>query len=121
MILSNRQRATLRRLAAEIAPGAEQAGAPEFLEFLAAASPHPTQRQFIDGLDELERSARRRYNRSFNDLERAEAGALLAPLREPWSYQPANPLSAFLRQLKSDVWRSAHTGDGPRTYWYEVS
>lgn len=121
MVLSGRQRATLRRLANEIAPGADAAGAPGLLEFLAASSPHSAQRQFIDGLDELERSARQRFNRSFSELEPSEAAALLAPLREPWSYQPANPLTAFLRQLKSDVWRFTHSADTPRTYWYEVS
>lgn len=121
MVLSDRQRATLRRLSSEIAPGAQEAGAAEFLEFLAAASPYPAQRRFIDGLDELERSARRQYTRSFSELEPAQASALLAPLREPWSYQPADPASAFLRQTKSDLWRFTHSGDSPRTYWYEIT
>lgn len=121
MILGGRQRATLRRLANEIVPGSDAAGAPAFLEFLAASTPHPAQRQFLDGLDEVERSARQRYSRSFSELGPSDAGVLLAPLREPWSYQPPNPSVAFLRQLKSDLWRFAHTGEGARTYWYDVT
>ena len=121
MILGGRQRATLRRLANEMVPGADAAGAPAFLEFLAASTPNPAQRQFLDGLDEVERSARQRFSHSFSELEQAEAAALLAPLREPWSYQPASPSVAFLRQLKSDLWRFTHSGDSPRTYWYEIT
>jgi hypothetical protein len=121
MMLNERQRATLRRLAQEIVPGSESSGAPDFLEFLAASSPPAAQKQFAGGLDELERSAQRRYNRPFADLEAADAPTLLGPLRQPWTYQPADPPTAFLRQVKSDLWRFAHAGDGPRTYWYEVS
>lgn len=121
MILNDAQRATLRRLADEIVPGAGEAGAGEFLEFLAASSPQPSQKEFIAGLDGLEQAARRRHNRSFSELGTAEIGDLLSPLREAWTHQPPNPTVAFLRQLKSDLWRFTHTGDGARTYWYQIT
>lgn len=121
MILNDAQRATLRRLADEIVPGAGEAGAGEFLEFLAASSPQPTRQQFAAGLDGLEQAARRRHNRSFSELGASEVAEVLSPLREAWIYQPATPLAAFLRQTKSDLWRFTHTGDGPRTYWYDIT
>ena len=121
MMLNDTQRATLRRLANEIVPGAGDTGAVQFLEFLAASSPQASQKQFIASLDGLEQAARRRLNRSFNELGTSEAGEFLSPLREAWTYQPATPLAAFLRQTKSDLWRCTHTGDGPRTYWYDIT
>ena len=121
MMLNDTQRTTLRRLANEILPGAGDAGAAQFLEFLAASSPPPAQKQFTAGIDGLEQTARRRHNRSFSELGTSEVEELLSPLREAWTYQPAKPPAAFLRQTKSDLWRFTHTGDGPRTYWYEIT
>lgn len=120
-LLDSTRRATLRRLANEIVPGASEAGAPEFLEFLAASSPPDAQKRFASGLHQLQLSALRQYNRNFSELDERGISRLLTSLRQPWSYQPADPAAAFLRQIKSDLWRFTRTGDGPRTYWYEVS
>lgn len=121
MILDSTQRATLRRLAGEIVPGGSDAGAPEFLEFLAASSPPAMQKQFTNGLHQLQLGAKKGFNRNFNGLEADEISQLLAPLRRDWTYQPDDPPTAFLRQLKSDLWRFTHAGGRPRTYWYEIT
>jgi hypothetical protein len=86
------------------APGALEAEAAEFLDFLIGVSPADRQQLYRNGLDTLNAQAKKRYNRSFADLDAAQADALLAPLREPWTHDPpADPLARFLRAAKQDV------------------
>jgi Gluconate 2-dehydrogenase subunit 3 len=86
------------------APGALDAHAPEFLDFLIGQSPADRQQVYRAGLDALNAQARRRFNKAFADIENAQAAELLAPLREPWTYDPpADPLPRFLRAAKQDV------------------
>src|SRR5690242_2395429 len=70
------------------APGALNAHAPEFLDFLIGDSPAERQQLYRSGLDGLNLQARKRYNRAFSELDAAQAGPLLAPLREAWTYDP---------------------------------
>jgi hypothetical protein len=83
-------------------PGAVQAGAPEFLDFLLFESPAPRQTFYRDGVDELEHRAQKVLNVSFASADQAGAEKILAPLREPWTAEP-DSFTAFLRVAKQDV------------------
>lgn len=86
------------------APGALDAKAPEFLDFLLSESPTDRQQLYRAGLDALNGAARKKFNKAFADVDATQAGTLLAPLREPWTYDPpADPLARFLRSAKQDV------------------
>jgi hypothetical protein len=86
------------------APGALEAKAPEFLDFLISESPADRQRVYHAGLDALNVQAAKRYQKPFAELDAEQADALLAPLRLPWTYvPPADPLAHFLAVAKADV------------------
>jgi hypothetical protein len=86
------------------APGAIDAKAPEFLDFLIGESPADRQAIYKQGLDALNEQAGKRFHKAFADLDGVQAGALLAPLREPWTFDaPADPLARFLWVAKQDV------------------
>ncbi len=106
---SARQFATLRALSGMLmpardgVPGAIETGAPEFLDFLIGASGAERRQVYLHGLDALEEEAKGRFDKSFADAG-DQAGALLAPLREAWTYEPpASPVGLFLREAKRDV------------------
>jgi hypothetical protein len=97
------QFAALRKLsdilqpAVKGAPGALDAKAPEFLDFLIGESPADRQQLYREGLDALHRAG-------FTQADAAKTVAILAPLRAPWTYdEPADPLARFLRAAKADV------------------
>ncbi len=116
-------------------PGAIEARAPEFLDFLIGASPADRQQLYKDGLDALNAQARKRFKKSFAEVEESQAGDLLAPLRQPWTSEPpADPLARFLQAAKQDV-RTAtvnsreyslagssggRRGGGLGQYWYTI-
>lgn len=135
------QFAALRRLSDVLvprlgdAPGALDAGAPEFLDFLMAKSPAERQTLYRSGLDALQAQARQRFGVDFEDVTVEQADQLLAPLREPWTFAPpGDPLAAFLRAAKQDVRTATQNsvvaaeatratggrGGGVGLYWYEV-
>jgi len=135
------QIAALRRLSDILmpaigeAPGALAAEAPEFLDFLISASPADRQQLYRAGLDALNAQAKKRFNKPFADVDAAQADVLLAPLREPWTYEPpTDPLARFLRAAKQDVrtattnskvFSAASSGGGARRfggglYWYPL-
>ena len=104
-----RQFATLRALSGmlmpsrEGVPGAMETGAPEFLDFLIGASGAERQRVYREGLDGLEAESKKRFDKSFAEAGE-QADALLAPLREAWTYEPpVEPVARFLREAKRDV------------------
>jgi hypothetical protein len=116
--------------------GALDAQAPEFLDFLIGESPAERKHVYVAGLDALNRESTKRYSKQFADLDATQADALLAPLRQPWTFEdPADPIAAFLRVAKQDV-RTATVnsreygaananGGGRRTgggglYWYPL-
>lgn len=136
------QFAALRRLSDILmpaigdAPGALDASAPEFLDFLIGASPADRQQLYRAGLDALNTQSRRRFNKAFADVDPNQADELLAPLRAEWTYDPpVDPLARFLRAAKHDVriatinsqeWSAAGGGSGARRaggvgqYWYTI-
>lgn len=107
---SAEQFATLRRLSDLImpsingAPGALEARAPEFLDFLISVSPADRQRVYRAGLDGLNAQARRQFGKPFAEIDAAQAATLLAPLRQRWTFDPpSDPVARFLREAKHDV------------------
>ena len=107
------QFATLRKLSDLLmppmsgAPGALEANAPEFLDFLISQSSADRQQLYRIGLDGLNAQARRRFAKPFAGVDAAQADILLAPLREPWTYDaPADPVAAMLRAAKDDIRRA---------------
>lgn len=116
-------------------PGALDAEAPEFLDFLLGASPAERQQLYKTGLDSLNAQAMRQFKKPFAEIDAAQAATLLAPLRQPWTYNPpADSFARFLREAKQDV-RTATTnsraytaagstggrrGGGMGQYWYPL-
>ncbi len=116
-------------------PGALDARAPEFLDFLIGASLPDRQQLYRTGLDTLNAQAKKRFDKPFAEVDAAQSEALLAPLRQPWTYEPpADPLARFLRAAKQDVrtattnsreWSGVNASSGRRgggvgQYWYSI-
>jgi hypothetical protein len=105
-------------------PGALDTGAAEFLDFLMGESPADRHQIYRLGLDALNAQARKLHGKLFAEVDAGQADALLAPLRQPWQYDPpADPLAHFLITAKQDVrtatmnsreWNSAGAGSGGR-------
>ena len=117
------------------APGALEAKAPEFLDFLLSQSSADRQQLYRIGLDGLNAQARKRFAKAFTDVDAGQAEVLLAPLRDPWTYDtPADPVPAMLRAAKDDIrrattnsreWNLAATagrtrGGGAGLYWLPI-
>lgn len=132
---------TLRRLGEILAParqnlpGAVEAEAAVFLDFLISQSPADRQALYRDGVAYLNREARSRYGKSFTDVSLSDADAILVPLRQPWTYEPpADPFARFLRAAKDDFlkatvnsrqWAAAASGksrgaSGLNSYWLPI-
>jgi hypothetical protein len=85
-------------------PGALDAKAPEFLDFLMSQSPKGDQQLYVTGLDALNTQAHTRFKQDFATLDASSAAEILAPLHQPWTYNPpADPLAKFLREAKQDI------------------
>jgi len=107
-------------------PGALEAGAPEFLDFLIGVSPAERQKLYRDGLDTLNAQARKKFNVAFADLDSTQADAILRPLLAviPWSEDlPKDPARHFVAQAHRDFrtatqnsreWATAGAGGGRR-------
>lgn len=104
--------AALKQLAAQVVPaldgrpGAVEAGAPEFLDFLLSRSPAADQQLYRQGL---------------------AAKPALDLLSQPWTYaEPKQLAPRFLRRLKEDLlratfnsreWTATRRGAGVGYYW----
>jgi gluconate 2-dehydrogenase subunit 3-like protein len=106
------QFATLEKLGATLMPplksnpGALDAKAPEFLDFLISVSPAARQKSYQFGLDRLEVQAKEKYRKSFCDLDSSEVDAILRPLlvARPWPADlPADPLKGFIAEVHEDL------------------
>jgi hypothetical protein len=117
------------------APGALEAKAPEFLDFLIGESPADRQQVYKAGLDALNAQSAERYQKPFAELDATQADAILAPLHQPWTYiPPADSLAHFLIVAKADVrtatvnsreYNTAGASGGRRMggtglYWYPI-
>ena len=135
------QMAALRRLGDLLVPpvanrpGARDAKAAEFLDFLISQSPADRQQLYRTGLDRLQSDARKQSNAAFEALTPQQADAILAPLHAPWTYAaPPDPFAFFLREVKEDLLTATtnsrefadaqaaagRRGTGMGTYWYPV-
>jgi hypothetical protein len=135
------QMAALRRLGDLVVPGAagrpgaSDAKAAEFLDFLLSQSPADRQALYRSGLDRLQTDARNRSGAAFEALTVQQADAILAPLHAPWTYtESADSFARFLRAAKEDLLSATmnsreyaeaqaaagRRGTGVGTYWYPV-
>lgn len=85
-------------------PGAAEAEAAGFLDFLIGVSAPERQALYREGLDRLNADARKRYGRPFAQVSPAEAKPVLKPVTEAWTYHPPqDALARFLREAKEDL------------------
>jgi hypothetical protein len=92
-------------------PGALDAHVPEFLDFLISVSPADRQTLYRNGLDGLNGQAKKKFDKTFSDLETAQADAILRPLLvvRLWPEDfPSDPLQNFIAQVHQDL-RTATT------------
>lgn len=136
------QTATLRRLCALLMPrmksypGALDAGAPEFLDFLIGVSPRPQQQMYRAGLDRLDEEAQHKFAVSFAKLADGQADELIRPWLRPWmsDHPPTEPHARFINLAHRDIrtatvnsqqWSDAEQvakGEthGLDLYWYPI-
>jgi hypothetical protein len=139
---NSQQTATLRRLCAVLMPplkgfpGALDAGAPEFLDFLVGVSPRPRRQMYLDGLDWLDGEANRKFAVPFAKVTDAQADALIRPWLRTWMAEqgPRELHAGFINQAHSDIrtattnsqgWNERARAGGYRSsgvdlYWYPV-
>ncbi len=116
-------------------PGALDANAAEFLDFLIGQSPAERKQIYRNGLDTLNAQALKQFKKPFAEVDAAQANTLLAPLKQPWTYDPpTDPFARFLREAKQDVRNATmnsreystagsaggRRGGGVGQYWYPL-
>jgi hypothetical protein len=113
--LSSEQFSALERLADLIMPpqaerpGAKQASAAEFLDFLISESPADRQQLYRAGLDKLNAEAGRRGGKLFSSLTPEDASDILKPLAAAWTYEPpSDAFARFLLTAKEDILRATY-------------
>lgn len=139
---TRQQLATLRQLCGVLmpplksAPGAIDAGVPEFLDFLISASPADQQKMYVDGLNRLDAEARNQFGIPFAGVNLEEADTLIRPWLRTWmtDHPPKDPHERFMNLVHSDIrtatinskpWSDALPADDDRRmeegmYWYPV-
>ena len=88
------------------APGALEAGAPEFLDFLIRESPQDRQQLYKVGLDRLNAQAKKRFNKTFADLDATQTATMLAP-------PDARYFPSWGEELQNDLDSARGAGFGP--------
>jgi hypothetical protein len=136
------QMATLRRLGEIFVPplkghpGASEAAAPEFLDFLIGASPQDRQHMYVTGLDRLEAESKQTFGASFANVSAAQADQLIRPHLRAWmnEHPPAEEYALFINivhhdlrtaTVNSQAWADAAVARGQQVpdidlYWYPV-
>jgi hypothetical protein len=87
-------------------PGALDAHAPEFLDFLISRSPAPTQMLYREGLDGLNAAAKKHFHKPFAELEAKQADSIIRPLfiARAWDRdEPKDPMMHFMAQVHGDL------------------
>jgi hypothetical protein len=117
---------------AEAEPGALDARAAEFLDFLLSESPVEVQTLYRNGVRELDKRSMQRHKQSFTKLPEPAVADVLSALNAPWTYQgPTEPFAQFLHAsriafyratLNSRQWAEAQSsrrrGAGGTNYYY---
>jgi hypothetical protein len=136
------QTKTLRRLCALLMPpmkgrpGALDAGAPEFLDFLIGVSPRDRKQMWLSGLDRLNVEAINRFGGPFAATTDVQADALIRLWLRAWitDHPPTEPFARFINLAHSDIrtatinsqaWSEAVRSEGRGAagvdlYWYPV-
>ncbi|MDE3201737.1 MAG: gluconate 2-dehydrogenase subunit 3 family protein [Acidobacteriota bacterium] len=120
----------------EYYPGALQAEAPQFLDFLVSASFIDQQQLYKEGLDHLNAEARRLFGKQFAQLSSEQADKIVRPVLQPWiSYHPpTEPFPRFIAiahqdirdaTMNSELWSIAAISSGDRApgvgrYWRPI-
>jgi hypothetical protein len=139
---TDQQLATLKRLSEVLVPpfqgypGAIEAAAPEFLDFLVGVSPLDRQQMYQSGLDRLESEAKQHFSVSFAAANAEQADQLLRPWLRTWmnDHPPTESYEQFINVAHGDIrtatinsqaWSDAAHKAGiptPNTdlYWYPV-
>lgn len=97
-------------------PGASEAGAAVFLDFLISESPHSRQQLYQRGLDGLNASAQKHFSKTFADLDASQADTILKPLLvvRPWPEEmPEDLMQHFIAQAHQDL----HTATANSREW----
>jgi Gluconate 2-dehydrogenase subunit 3 len=140
--LNDQQMATLRKLSDILMPpldgypGALQAGAPEFVDFLVGVSPTAGQQMYQMGLDRLDAEAKKQFGVQFSEVTAAQADQLIRPWLATWvvDHPPAEPFTRFINLAHHDIrtatinsraWTIAATASGDRApgvalYWSPI-
>jgi hypothetical protein len=112
LYFSKDQFATLEKIAAIFMPpmkgnpGALEAQAPLFLDFLIKVAPADRQKLYTNGLDQLNAKAKQNFQKPFAQLNANEAGSILKPLMvaRPWTVDwPDDPMQDFVAQAHEDI------------------
>ncbi|HEY1946683.1 MAG TPA: gluconate 2-dehydrogenase subunit 3 family protein [Bryobacteraceae bacterium] len=120
------QFATLQKLGSVLMPplkgnpGALDADAPEFLDFLISVSPADRQKLYRQGLDQINASAQKQFHKPFAELDAAQVDAILRPLlvARYWSEDfPSDPLKNFVAQVHVDI----RTATMNSREWFEAA
>jgi hypothetical protein len=101
-------------------PGATQAGAAVFLDFLIKESPHDRQMLYRRGLDGLNASAHKQFGKTFASLDAGQADSILKPLLviRPWPEDmPEDLMQHFIAQAHQDL----HTATANSREWATAS
>jgi hypothetical protein len=108
---NEQQLATLRRLSEILLPplkgypGAKEAGAPEFIDFLIGVSPTDRHQMYQSGLDRLNAEAKQHFGVAFSTLEKSQADQLIRPWLRTWmtDHPPTEPYARFINLAHSDI------------------
>jgi Gluconate 2-dehydrogenase subunit 3 len=123
---STEQFATLRKLGSVLMPpikgnpGALDADAPEFLDFLISVSPAERRKLYQHGLDQLNAQANTQFHRPFAELDAAQVDAILRPqlVARYWAEDfPSDPLKNFVAQVHVDI----RTATMNSREWFEAA
>jgi Gluconate 2-dehydrogenase subunit 3 len=139
---SDQQRATLHRFCEVMVPplkgfpGAIDAGAPDFLDFLIGASPADHQQMYRTGLDRLESDSKQGFSKPFANTDAAQADQVIRPWLRTWMSDnpPKEPHAHFINLAHSDIrtatvnsqaWSEAAKAAGEREpnvglFWFPV-
>ena len=117
-------------------PGATQAAAPEFLDFLLGASPTDRQTMYNDGLDRLNADSTKKFSVGFSKASASQADAVIRPYLKGWinDHPPKEKHERFMALAHRDIrtatinspaWTSAAEASGERTpgvglYWAPI-
>jgi hypothetical protein len=96
-------------------PGALDADAPEFVDFLVGVSPADRQQLYRNGLDTFNARAKKQFGKSFAELDDKQADAILRPLIVTIAWvldRPTDPLEHFVAQVHDDM-RTATVNSQP--------